>query len=192
MRLPCLAMLVWLASACTSPPPPEPARYLLRAPETERLERARPARVGLGRLEVAPYLDQPGVVVETEAHTVRAARHHLWAEPLEEGLRRLLRAEVSRALEVDVEGDPDRRSLWDCAVDVRIDQLHGTLDGKARLVARWRLDHRSEDEPAQVFRLVRTAPLASGGYPGLVAAEIDLVRQLAGAIARSVADASAP
>ncbi len=164
---------------------PETTRYLL--PIETRAGSAPleiPVRIGLGRVTVASYLGQPGLAIETQPNEVRQARQHQWAEPLEDGLRRFLRAEISKALGYDVEADPTQQNRWQRTVDVGIDRMHGDLTGQARLVAHWRVTPKGGDP--STFRFAATQPLPREGYPGLVDAEIALARQLARAIAKSL------
>ena len=149
-----------------------------------RLDDAVPT--GLGRVTVASYLAQPGLAIETETHEIRAARQHLWAEPLEDGLRRFLRNEISKALGYDVGADLTQQRRWERTVDVTVDRMHGDLEGQARLVAQWRVTPKGGDPSTYSF--AATQPLPREGYPGLVDAEIALARQLAGAIAESLAN----
>jgi uncharacterized lipoprotein YmbA len=135
---------------------------------------------------VATYLRQPGLVIETATHQMRAARYHLWAEPLDEGLLRFLRAQISNALGYDVSADAVHRKQWDYGVEVRVDQLHGTLSGQALLSASWRVTRGDGADEVGKFRFTRSAPLAQDGYPALVEAEIGLLGQLAAAIADSL------
>ncbi|MDJ0846947.1 MAG: PqiC family protein [Myxococcota bacterium] len=183
MRKPAL-LLALLAAACSSAAPAT-TRYLLPAETsrgTTRLES--PARIGLGRVELSPYLGEEGLVVETAAGQVRPARYHVWAEPLDEGIRRLLRVEISKALGQHVSSDRTEQPRWKRTVDVAIDRLHGTLAGEAVLVARWRISPR-EGEP-RAFGFSESRPLPREGYEGLVDAEIELTRALAQAIAESL------
>ena len=147
-----------------------------------QLESAVPT--GLGRVTVASYLAQPGLAIETETHEIRAARQHLWAEPLEDGLRRFLRNEISKALGYDIGADATQQRRWERTIDVSIDRMHGDLKGQARIVARWRVTPKGGDP--STYRFAATQPLPRSGYPGLVDAEIALARQLAGAIAESL------
>jgi len=164
-------------------------QYLLRAEPAERSGRVEaPVRVGLGRIDVAPYLDQSGIVVETEAGQVQAAREHQWAESLDAGLHSYLRAEMSAALGYDVSGSPADLAQWDYTVEVYVDRLHGTMDGTAVLDASYRITPRAGAGDVAAYRFSRSAPLPREGYPGLVDAEADLVRQLAQAIAASLGE----
>ena len=174
-----------LLLACGGSAPPR-TLYLLRGPvgtQQGRLEA--PRAVGLGRVAVASYLDQPGLVVETEGRQVQPARLHNWAEPLDEGLRHLLGAELARALGYPLLGDSIPRSAWDYAVDVDVERLHGTMGGEAVLSARYRITPPAGGAAAE-FGFTQTAALPSEGYAGLVDAEAALVASLADAIARSL------
>ena len=184
MRAIALASMLLLV-ACGGAAPAR-TQYLLRAQAPEGTVRVdTPARVGLGRVVVAPYLDQAGVVMETAPNEVTPARHHSWAEPLDEGALVFLRAEISAALGEDVSFDPSDRSLWKYTVEVFIEQLHGTMTGQAVLVASYRITPRGAGSPSG-YRFSRSAPLANEGYSGLVDAEAGLLRDLAVAIAGSI------
>ena len=173
-----------LLLACASPLPPV-HRYLLplSVPEgTARLES--PERTGIDGLTVAPYLSDPGIVIETEGRQIRAARFHRWAESLPAALRRFLQAEVSKELGYAVSADPVQAGRWEQRVSIAIERFHGTLDGEAELTARWQIDAKGQAPVA--FRFSQTRPLAESGYAGLVDAEIELARDLARAIADSL------
>jgi len=184
----CVCALLLLA--CASDPPAR-TQYLLRArlpDETSQIEA--PVVIGLGRVTVAPYLKRPGLVVESKDHQVRPARYHVWAEPLEAGLRRYLRTEISNVLGYAIRSDAGNRAAWGYAVDVAVDQLHGTLSGQAQLVAGWRIS-RADGSEVAAYVLSTSEPLAVGGYPGLVDAEIALAQKLAAQIAESLQKAIA-
>lgn len=185
MRTAALLSVVLLAACAGSSAPP--AEYLLRAEPAEPSGRVEaPVRVGFGRVAVAPYLDQSGIVVETEPGQVQPARQHQWAEPLEAGLRSYLRAAMSEALGYDVSARSAELDQWDYAVDVYVDQLHGAMTGTAVLVAGYRITPRPGAGEVAVYRFSQSAPLPRAGYAGLVDAEADLVRQLAQAMAGSL------
>jgi hypothetical protein len=179
-----LSIAPLIACAGASPPP---TQYLLRAQPTQREGRVDvTVRVGLGRVAVAPYLEQSGIVVETEAGQVQAARQHQWAEPLDAGLRTYLRSEISLALGYDVSSSRADELSWDYAVNIYVDRLHGTMAGNAVLDASYRIAPQSgEGEPVE-YRFSKTAALPREGFAGLIEAEARLVRELAAAIAASL------
>jgi uncharacterized lipoprotein YmbA len=191
MRNAALACLLLLVACAGSTP--QRSQYLLRAeepPGTRRVDA--PVSVVLDRVAVAAYLDRRGLVMETADHQVREARHHQWAEPLDRGLRRLLRAELSKALGYPVSAEAGQRAAWDYTVDVQIDQLHGTAAGRARLVAGFRIAPATAGGEPAAFRFSRETPLAREGYAALVDAEIALARQLAADIAEALRTLGAP
>jgi uncharacterized lipoprotein YmbA len=185
-----LSIALLFACAGASPPP---TQYLLRVEPKQLAARVEtPVRVGLGRVVVAPYLEQAGVVVETEAGEVRAARQHQWAEPLDVGLRSYLRSEISAALGYDVSSNRIDESIWDYAVSVYVDQFHGTMAGNAVLDAHYRIAPRSgQGEPIE-YRFSKIAALSREGFPGMIEAERHLARELAGAIAASLRELNTP
>jgi uncharacterized lipoprotein YmbA len=168
---------------------PEPVFYLLRA-DVNLPDGAEnpPVRIGINRVSVADYLGEAGIVVGTSGGQVRAARQHLWAEPLDASIRLYLRDVISAELGYPVSADTGRRQAWEYRVDVHIDRWHGSLDGNVRLQASWALiDNAADDELAR-YRLEREGVLASDGYDALVRAQTGLLDELARAMAASVRD----
>ena len=84
---------------------------------------------------IASYLDQPGLVMETEGGQLRPARQNLWAEPVYEGVRNILFVEIAQAMGEELL--PSKLSKGTTVVDIRISDFHGTYDGEAKLVAYW-------------------------------------------------------
>jgi uncharacterized lipoprotein YmbA len=174
-----------LLLACASDPPAR-THYLLRAELPDATSQVEaPVVIGVGRVRIAPYLRRPGLVIESDDHQVRPARYHVWAEPLDEGLRRYLRTEISNRLGYSIRADASRRADWDYAVDVVIDQLHGTLSGEALLAAGWRIS-RADGRELAAYVLSKSEPLAMDGYQGLGNAESALLQKLAARIAESL------
>jgi uncharacterized lipoprotein YmbA len=170
-------LLVLLGCSST---PPERQSYLLR-PDVPAGTVSQV--VSLGPIVIAEYLVQRGIVVETEPGEIAAARYHEWAEPLADSLGYLLKADLATALRMPVvRNQPE----WILRVDVRIDELHGTSTGEARLVAQWTL---TQPDGVQLsYQYSTTEPLARDGYGGLVEAERETLRALAGEIARTARD----
>ena len=178
-------LLLVLLSACAGQTI-EPSYYLLR---TDKDLQSRPLQPDpeftLGNVVIAPYIDQQGLVLETLQGEMRPASNHLWAEPLYESVRAFLVIEVSQARGRDVL--PSRINKGATQIDVRIDQLHGTQDGQAKLVAYWWL--YSKGEVGDSFQFAETLELAQEGYGALARAERILLSRLAYSIAASLEDA---
>lgn len=184
-----MAALAFLALvvACSSALP-EPTYYLMRGEASGpsgRLDGS--VRVGLGRLVVAPYLlSSRGIIVESAPGEVRAARLHRWAEPLDSGLRWLLRAEIARALGEDVAGGLVDRKEWDYTIDVVVSRFHGRMSGEALFEGSFVIRPAADPEERREFRFSKTQPLSDEGYAPLVAAEQRLVSELGASIAEAL------
>ena len=162
-------------------------QYLLRSPQaTAQPASDIPARLVIGNMSVAPYIDQAGLVLANTDGSIRVAQNHQWAEPVRSSARTFLASEISAVL-----GEPVSRHSYGAAmpvleIDARIDQLHGTDNGDAVLVASWTLI----DVPRRTVLIERgfsdTQPLTSDGYAALVDAEVSLLKRLAAAIAASI------
>lgn len=188
MRSLALVLLLGLgltgAFACAGTEP-ERTQYLLgpaAASTTGRVEA--PTQVLLTHVSIAPYIDQAGIVVETETGQVNAARLHTWAEPLSAGLESFLRAEISSALGFPVSASELAGGPWDVTVGVHVDRLHATMNGRAVLSAAYRI--ATPAGGGATYRFHETIALPREGYPGVVDAETALARELARAIAAAI------
>ncbi len=171
-----------LLSACSSQPQ-EPNFYLLRsAGDMSTRELAPSGEFALGNVAIAPYIDQRGLMLETAGGEMRPARQHLWAEPLYEGIRLYLLSEISLGSGQDLL--PAAAGAGSTVINVRIDQLHGTKDGQARLVAYWWLEHGGELVSAYQFAEYRE--LKNDGYAALAEAQKQLLSELAANIATAL------
>jgi uncharacterized lipoprotein YmbA len=175
-------LLVALLSACAGQST-ETSYYLLRSDQGLTSRTLVPStHYVLDQITIAPYLNQGGLILETQAGEMRTARHHLWAEPLYEGIRVFLMTEISQAKGEDIlMGKIEEIGT---SINVRIDQLHGTHDGRARLVAYWWLQKGSDIEAAYQFAEYRD--LGEDGYDALARAEKALLSDLAGKIAATL------
>ena len=118
----------------------------------------------------------------------RAARNHLWAEPVFEAIPNFLRQAISAELGTDLHLAPREQDAT--RINIRIDQMHGTRDGKALLVAYWWLS--DGDKPAKAFRFARTQALQRDGYAALAEAQAALLDQLAAQIASQLKATATP
>jgi uncharacterized lipoprotein YmbA len=178
-----LAAVVFLAAACSGKQI-EPNYYLLRPavkPESRQLTPS--ADFALGKISIASYLDQPGLLLETSDGEIRPARHHLWAEPVYEGVHSFLVKEISRARGEDILPARLKRDAL-VVVEVRVEELHGTADGQAVLVGYWWL--RRDGEVLAAYQFSESKTLNDDGYQALVHAERALLVQLAEKIAASM------
>lgn len=176
--------LVALLSACASQPLPT-TYYLLRSDQDlQSSALSTSTQYSLGTLEIAAYLDQPGLVMATGKGEMRPAKQNLWAEPIYDGVRNFLATEIAQATGRQLL--PATLARNTTVVNIRIDQLHGTLDGRAQIVAYWWLV--SDGEVASLNRFSESRALAVSGYSALVDAEKNLLAELAKKIAASLTE----
>jgi uncharacterized lipoprotein YmbA len=162
----------------------EPNYYLMRSDRDLQSGTLSTSKVfSLGSVEIAAYLDQPGLVMQTADGQMRPAAQNLWAEPVYEGVRNFLSTEIAQ--DYGQELLPTKVSLGTTAVNIRIDQLHGTLDGRAHIEAYWSLVR--DGNVVALNRFIETRNLVTEGYTGLVDAEKVLLAELAKRIAASLA-----
>ena len=81
----------------------EPNYYLMRASNDVQSGKMNPSsEFSMGKVITASYIDQAGLMIETGAGEIRAAKLHLWAEPISDGVRRQLMVEIGQALGKDL------------------------------------------------------------------------------------------
>lgn len=183
-KIACL-LLMGLLAGCASKAI-EPSYYLLRPAEGLETRTLMPSKhFALGDVAIAPYIDQPGMLMATQNGQMRPARHHMWAEPMYDGVRNFLLKEISRAKGEDI--FPSKLNKTATLVEVRIDQLHGTWDGKAVLAAYWWLQR--DNEVIAAYQFAETRALAADGYDAMAAAEKVLLTELAQKIADTMVPA---
>jgi uncharacterized lipoprotein YmbA len=167
----------------------EPSYYLLRSNQDAPSGKLTPSRdYSLGTVEIAPYLDQPGLVMETADAQMHPANTNLWAEPIYDGVRNYLSAEIAQATGYELL--PEKLNKTATVVNIRIDQLHGTLDGTAHIVAYWWLVR--DDKLVTLNRYADSRKLQASGYGALVEAEKVLLSELAKQIAASLVNSQSP
>lgn len=145
------------------------------------------ARVAVGPVSVASYLDRPQIVTrEGDGVRLGLAEFDRWAEPLAESLPRVLAEDISRALGGGrVLVFPGTRAEdADIRVAVDVNRLDGSLGGTVVLDAWWALLDRSGATLRRGRVVERRA--AGGDYAALVTAQGALTATLADTVAAAV------
>jgi len=186
MRTLCLMLTSLLLISCSSQPA-DTHEYLLRHAEVYTAPDTAPV-VRLSKVEVASYLDQNGIVLLTGAAEINGARQHLWAESLSRSIRRYLQVAIGAAAGVNVEVSPLTTKEPLSEIEIRIHQLHGSLDGKVILVAEWSLT--GTDREARLYQFNASRQQSTDGYAALVDTHAALLDELAEAIAQQLNEAS--
>ena len=134
-------------------------------------------------MDVGRVLSRESAVEQLE---VRAARDHQWAEPLRESLRTYLAREISAQAGQVIRSQRGGETDWQRRIDIRIDELHGTAAGDARLVAYWTIFDLENRTVIAENGFVETEALADSGYGALVQSHKILLSKLASAISATL------
>lgn len=170
------ALLLTLLLVGCSSAPTETQFYLLRKHHPVESRELKPSPdFALGRVDIASYIDQPGMVLEVSPGQIRPAKYHEWAEPMHTSVRILLQREISVQLGVDL--FPAGFSDAPTEIAIRVDQLHGTNDGEAMLIAYWWTLENGKIQ--STYQYTQTIALAQDGYAALADAQEQLLSGLA-------------
>jgi len=115
--------------------------YLLSSiPRQASASQGRPLVVGVGPIDVPEYLNRPQIVTRIGPNQLRLAEFHKWAEPLDNGIARVLAANLAASLPVEAVFFPWRRSAAiDYQILVQVQRFDTDSEGNATLQARWAL-----------------------------------------------------
>ena len=156
--------------------------YLLR-PQSNTIREYAESTIGLGRIEVAPYLDQQRIVLEIMPGELNSAQHHRWADPLNFSIRRYLQIAIGRASGLDIAGSISSTSDVDTQVDVFVHQLHGSVSGNVKLVAEWQISSLDSGDVLARRQFSSAETIQADGYAEIVRAHAALLDELAESIA---------
>jgi uncharacterized lipoprotein YmbA len=181
---------ILLAVGCSSTPAPSLKQYLLRADSpvkhTSEGSQQVVTTISLGKVAVASYIDGLGLVLEKGDGQVHIARDHQWAEPLRLSLRSFLSNRISAELGQPVRAYGYGNKSLSKRIDIRIDELHGTKNGEAKLVAFWAVIDPDKQTVLSENSFYDTEALSHDGYRALVAAEKALLARLASSISATL------
>jgi uncharacterized lipoprotein YmbA len=185
-----VALLGALAAGCTLRTVP-PKTYLLSAGIPAGAPAPAPAGrgpvVGVGPVTVPAYLDRPSIVVRAGADEVRLSPDHHWAEPLKDGMARVVAENLAGLVPTEAVVVFPWRSPWTVKYRVAVEVLRfdGPLGGPVVLNARWRL---LDGEGKELFlkAVALSEPVADATHRALVAAQSRLLAEMSRDIAGEV------
>jgi uncharacterized lipoprotein YmbA len=187
-RLALLLVAVTLAGGVTGCSARLPRTYVLSATGAPAATSPRSGPVvGVGPVTIPAYLDQTSMVVREGGGEVRLSRGHQWAEPLKDGVARVIAENLALLVPTDAVVLFPWRSPRTVTyrVTVEIFRFDGPLGGSMRLNAQWRLLDGSGKE--LVLRAVTLAePAADASYAALVASQDRLLAGVSRDIAAAI------
>lgn len=180
-----LASWVALAAGCGSSPPTR--LHLLSAPPGAPASAPLGATVGVGPVTVPEYLDRLQLVAREDAGSLVVSDTQRWAEPLREGLARVL----AESLAASLAGERVARFPWPRAqapelrVPVEVLRFEPGPDAAVHLEARWWVA-RGDGGPVLPPRVSRIAVPCTGDIADRVRAHGEAAARLAGEIAAAL------
>ncbi|MEM9253983.1 MAG: PqiC family protein [Pseudomonadota bacterium] len=185
-----LSRLLWtltfcaLLTACGSSPPND--YYILTAQRSPPPTGSEPA-LGVGPITVPEYLDTAQMIYDRQGNTVSLSSIDRWAEPLSDGMERVLALNLAALLNTQqVQTFPwHPKRTPDMAVKMNVLDLDSSAAG-ATLIAEWLL-YRPGDSSVVRRRIdTLTTPLGATVAADVAAAYSTLLQELAGIIADEV------
>jgi uncharacterized lipoprotein YmbA len=181
-----VALLGVLAAGCTFRSAP-PKTYLLSAGGAASPPAAAGARgpvVGVGPVTVPAYLDRPSIVVRAGEDEVRLSSDHHWAEPLKDGMARVVAENLAAMVPTEAVVVFPWRSPWTVKYRVTVEVLRfdGSLGGAVVLNARWRLLD-GEGKELVLRAVTLREPAADATHRAMVAAQSRLLAEMSRDIA---------
>ena len=144
--------------------------------------------IGVGPVTLAEYIDRPNLVIQQAPNELSVAEDHRWAGSLSASIARITGVNLGRLLNTgNVRVYPwqrDEEIRYQVTLDIR--QLHSGEDGHAVIEAGWRAYSLPERSLKASRTFVAREPLASDGYPAMVAAQSKLIARLAEDIAKAL------
>lgn len=199
MKISLLSILILSTLALVACGSSAPANfYLLQARTTASFEgpataAAEGISIGIGPLELPEYLDRPQMVTRSGANSVEIHEFERWAEPLEEGVSRVLTDSLADLLRHEAIAIYSWRSPLqvDYRLGLSLTRFEGAVDGRITLAGMWALYDTEKREIAlrQPFNLSRAA--ASQRIEALVDGQSQLLAELCEGIADAVSRAVA-
>lgn len=184
-----------LAAACGSTP--QSNYYLLDALAEPSGASNGPA-IGIGPIVTAEYLNRDNMVMQRQDGGLEIATFERWAEPLDDGMKRVISLNMAALLDTgSVQVFPWRRDdKPDYAVQVNVLQLD-SRSGSASLIAEWVVtdveDNRSVKRQLSRLQLPLDSSQMYGQLPGVYSRLLlQLSEQIAASIEADARQAQAP
>jgi len=182
------AALTVLAAACVGAPAPRVQYFTLASPNPGvALPASASPSVFVGPVSVPSGVDRKEMVLDTGPNEVQISDDYRWAEPLREGIARVLAETLGRELGTSrvlysriAQGMP-----VDYRVSVEVQRFDSSLARGATVDASWSVS-TTGGAPAKTGRTVAHEPDAAGDPAGLAAAHGRALQRVAGDIAKAI------
>lgn len=165
--------------------------YVLRALDTAERQNAvaglGDAIIGIGPVKLAAYLKRPQIITRVDDNEVRLADFARWAEPLEDGIPKVLVENVSILLGTEKVLTAPWRADPDIAYQVLVNVIRfdARFDGDAVLTVRWGV---IDGKKKSLLTRVSTyrEPVAGQSYGAVVAADNRALEDFSRDVAKAI------
>lgn len=196
----CLLLLVpILSGGCIGKGTVKPTKmyifHAMRSPQqAETHVKTNNAVIGIERMELAGYLKRPHIITRVDGNEIHLADFARWAEPLEDGIPKVLAENLSLLLGTEKVLTAPWKGFVnvDYHVFINVIQLDARFDGEAVLAVRWGVAEGNVKE-SPFFMKISTyrKPLSGSSYNAVVAAENSLLEDLSRDVAAEIAGMAA-
>ncbi len=172
VRIWTIAAILLAVAGCASSPPPT-FYQLSETASTQLSGLERGLAVGVGPINVAPYLDRPQVVIRGAGHKLELSEFNRWVEPLTDSISRVIIIRLSNELQSTRVFKVPRRNKTiplEFRVEIDIARFDGELGGDALLVSRWTLYGRKDKALVTQVSIIRESS-GGEGFDLLIAAQ---------------------
>ena len=196
-RLVCLGIVLWALAGCTGSSPP--ARFYLLGglaqgeASSMKFEKEGPS-VLVGPVTLAAYLDRDQLITRSGPVALHLDQFDRWAEPLSDGIYRVLQENLSILLETPHVSTVLQQSSVpaDFQIAVHVSRFDQGADGGAHLTAFWSLENTRAGGPLLRKKTVVQVAAASPALGDRVQAQDQALTVFSREIAAAVAAASKP
>lgn len=139
----------------------------------------------LGPVVLPDYLDQRGINMQIGSSGIRSANHHFWAEPLDEGIGKVLVRDIAKLSGgLTVERQIGRETVSsNCRLGIEFDKFHATDTATVVSSGRFWLSGNGP-RVRREFDLMRR--LSADGYGHAVDSLRELLRSVAGLVSEAI------
>jgi len=170
--------------------------YLLSAitPETKNIEKSAPLLLVLKPLELPNYVKQSEILTREQGSTVALSKMHRWAEPMINGVERVLIQDLAQRINGEVLPYAQRLQApkIDYFILVNITDFIGTLGQEAIMNVHWQILDGKRQKAVRFKHARYREPLADRNYETLVSAQSRLLARLSEDLSGEVENLSRP
>lgn len=184
----CVIAAALLAVAGCGTTPPSTFYQLTETASTELSGLERGIAIGVGPVNVAPYLDRPQIVTRSAGHKLELSEFNRWVAPLTDSIPRVIIINLSNSLESTRVYQIPRRNKTiplEFRIEIDIARFDGELGGDALLVARWTLYDRRNEALLTKVSIIREAS-GGEGFDLLIAAQNRALQNLSQEIVAAI------